>query len=80
MAPILERNLLSSEDASAIFSDLELLIYFNHPLLKELEEKMHQWPHNTVGILKKISNLRDWRYFCECCAFDEDIYEIYIEL
>jgi hypothetical protein len=49
MTPILQRNLMSHEEVSQLFSDLEFILLLNQPLLEQLEEKSRQWPCTTVG-------------------------------
>ena len=49
MKPIKVNDMISRADRMAIFSDMELLVMLNKQLLKELEERVSEWPVSMVG-------------------------------
>ena len=48
MVPIVQRGLLTSEEVSIVFGDLEIILLLNQPFMEQLEEKCNQWPCTTV--------------------------------
>lgn len=41
--------MLTKDEITALFSDMELIVLLNNQLWKDLEERMNEWPMQHVG-------------------------------